>query len=100
MNGATTEPCASTSSPPSSTVTTMIGSSQNLRRAPRKRHICITKSIARSLSEHVLEAVVRRPGRVAVHPVGGSRGLPAPLHRVAPGLAHEVADRGEDGEED
>src|SRR5688500_20195570 len=65
MNGATTEPCASTSRPPMTTVTMMIGSSQYLRRAPRNRHIWIAKSISSSRSvelESVL--VVLLQGRV------------------------------------
>src|SRR5436190_15266783 len=102
MNGATTEPCASTSRPPSTTEMTMIGSSQYLRRAPRNCHICITKSMGRNLSclEHVAVAVVGRARRLARHPVARLAGLEAPAHRVAAEGAHQHGDRGEDGEED
>src|SRR5918994_5628625 len=100
MNGATTEPCASIRSPPSSTVTTMIGSSQNLRRAPRKRHIWTTKSICLSLLEHVAEAVVSRPRRVAPDPVARQPGVEAPGHRVAAEGAHHHRHGREQAEED
>src|SRR5215210_1108398 len=88
MNGATTEPCASARSPPRSTLTRMIGSSQNLRRTPRNRHIWNTKSIRLSL-EKVPEAVVVRTGRVAALPVGRRGGLEAAGHRVAADGAHD-----------
>src|SRR4051794_25639187 len=99
MNGATTEPCARTSKPPSTTVMTMMGSSQNLRREPRNCQICITKSIS-NLLEHVPIAVVRRSGRGAVDPVARLRRLEAPAHRIAPQGPHHHADRRENCEED
>src|SRR5262245_20944564 len=100
MNGATTEPWARISSPPMSTVTMMIGSSQNLRRAPRNLHIWRTKSIAALSLEQVLEAVFRRPGRIAPLPVRRRRRLVAPGERVAAREPHEEGDRREDAEED
>src|SRR5687768_17469571 len=100
MKGATAEPWASTSRPPRSTLMKMIGSIQYLRRAPRKRHICSTKSICHSLLEHVAEAVVRRPRRIAPHPIARLRGLEAPAHRVAPERAHHQGNRREHAEID
>src|SRR5688572_28104046 len=100
MKGATAEPCASTSKPPSSTLTTMIGNSQNLRRASRKRHIWTTKSIFSTLLEHVAEAVFARAGRLARHPVAAPPRLEAAVHGVAAGEAHDDAHRREHGEED
>src|SRR5687767_5279537 len=97
MNGATTEPCASTSSPPRTTVMVMMGSSQYLRRAPRKRHIWTTKSMRTSL-EHVFEAAVGGSRRVAVDPVGLPLRLEAPRQRIPPGRAHDPGGRGEDAE--
>src|SRR6185295_3847184 len=99
MKGATTEPFASTSSPPSSTLTNMIGSIQNFRRAPRKRHICVTNSIVVWLLEHVAETVVGRPGRGAAFPVARALRLEAPLHGVAAEGAHRDPDRRENDEE-
>src|SRR3954465_2649858 len=99
MNGATTEPCARISSPPMSTVTMMIGSSQNLRREPRNLHIWKTMSIAISL-ERVREAVVGRPRRIAPLPVRRRGRVDGPVERVAAGEAHDQRDRREDDEED
>src|SRR4051812_20725145 len=99
MNGATTEPCASTSRPPSTTEMTMMGSSQYLRRAPRNCHICITKSIF-DLLEHVPVAVLRRSRRLALDPVARRSRREAPAHRVAPEGAHQEPHRGENREED
>src|SRR5215510_14655206 len=103
MNGATTEPLARTSSPPSTRLTTMIGSIQNLRRAPRNRHICSTKSID-LLLEHVAETVVRRTRRGAIDPIAARlRGIAAlhgvptePAHRSAHRREHAVENRAED----
>src|SRR3981189_1811155 len=99
MNGATTEPWASTSRPPRTTLMMMMGSSQYLRRAPRKCHICVTKSIFRLL-EHVPVAVVRRSRRIAFDPVARLRRLEAPAHRVASERAHQQSYRREYGKED
>src|SRR5258706_9587639 len=101
MNGATTDPLASTSRPPSTTVMTMIGRSQNLRRTTMKRHIWVTYSIAVSsrVLEQILEAVLGRTGRVAAQPVALRRRVPGPLHRVPAEAAHHVAHRREHAEE-
>src|SRR5688572_18279952 len=98
MNGATAEPCASTSRPPSTTLMTMIGSSQYLRRAPRNFHICTTRSIA-CLLEHVPVAVVRRARRIAFDPVARRGGVPLAAHRVAAEQAHHHPEGGEHAEE-
>src|ERR1051325_9275125 len=102
MNGATTEPCARISRPPISTVTMMIGSSQNLRRSPRNLHIWTTTSIPPpwGSSEQVAEAVYGRAGRLAALPVGRRRRLVAPGERIAPERAHQKRHRREDDEED
>src|SRR5262245_46129200 len=94
MNGATTEPFASTSSPPRPRLTTMIGSIQYLRRAPRNRHICSTKSIE-VLLEHVAEAVVRRSRRLAIDPLAARLRRVRALHGVAAEPAHRHPHRRE-----
>src|SRR5438067_10214622 len=97
MNGATTEPWARTRSPPINTVTMMIGSSQNLRRAPRNFHIWNTRSMG--TSEEIGEAVVGRSRRVAALPVRRCGRVVAAIERIAPGEPHHDRNRREDGEE-
>src|SRR5688500_565998 len=100
MNGATAEPWARTSRPPSTTLITMIGSSQNLRRAPRNFHIWTTKSMGRYLLVHVPETVVGRTGRVALHPIALGGGVELARHGVAPDDPHHHAGGGKDAEKD
>src|SRR5919204_1916047 len=100
MNGATTEPWARIKRPPISTVTMMIGSSQNLRRAPRNLHIWITTSMFLSSSERIAEAVFRGTGRVAALPVRRGGALVAARERIASRRAHEERHGREDAEED
>src|SRR5258706_15458803 len=99
MKGPTTAPCARIKSPPMSTVTMMIGSSQNLRSAPRNLHIWKTISIAFSL-EKVLEAVVGRARGLAPFPVRRRRRVEAARQRVALREAHDERHRREHAEED
>src|SRR4051794_5396303 len=100
MNGATTEPLASTSRPPNSAIMTRTGASQNFLRARRKPHSSATNSIgAVSLWRSVLvdHGLRRRARRLARDPVAGGLGLPAAAHRVVPLRTHQAADRDEDG---
>src|SRR3954469_15293184 len=99
MNGATTEPLASTSRPPNSAIMTRTGASQNFLRARRKPHSSATNSIGaippkRSvLVDHGLR---RRARRLADDPVAGGLGLPAAGHWGVLLGPHQVADRDED----
>src|SRR5258706_9146724 len=99
MKGPTTAPCARIKSPPMSTVTMMIGSSQNLRSAPRNLHIWKTISIAFSL-EKVLEAVVGRARGLAPFPVRRRRRVEAARQRVALREAHDQRHQREHAVED
>src|SRR3954452_1979423 len=100
MNGATTEPLASTSRPPNSAIMTRTGASQNFLRARRKPHSSATNSISAVPplgSVLVHHGLRRRARRLARDPVAGGLGLPAAAHRVVPLRTHQVADRDEDG---
>src|SRR3954452_20614713 len=98
MNGATTEPLASTSRPPNSAIMTRTGTSQNFLRTRRKPHSSATNSIGavppkRSVLVH--HGLGRRPRRLARDPIAGGLRLSAVAHRVVLPGPHEVADRHE-----
>src|SRR3954467_15695586 len=99
MNGATTEPLASTSRPPNSAIMTRTGASQSFFRTRRKPHSSATNSISAVPplgSVLVHHGLRRRARRLARDPVAGGLGLPAAAHRVVPLGLHQEADRDED----
>ena len=99
MNGAIAEPCARTSSPPSSSITMMMGSSQNFLRARRKRHSSLQKGHGRDSVRTGSAARPARARRLALDPVGPGFRLESALHRVPARQAHHHADRRDDDEE-
>ena len=76
MKGATTEPLASTSRPPSTMVMAMIGSSQNFLRTLMKRHIWTTNSnnnvTKLRVSDGACAGVVGPPTAACTFAVGSS----------------------------
>src|SRR5215472_11424313 len=103
MNGATTEPLANTSSPPSSAMKTNTGASQNLRRAFMNAKNSTTKSsidLASSRrSELVAHAVRRRPRWLSRNPIAVGGGVTTAAHRIVTREAHERRHRGNHAKE-
>src|SRR3954447_11657206 len=96
MKGATAEPLVSSSSPPKTTIISMIGSSQYFLRARRKSQNSARKTITRSrraLSELLAHRVGRRPGRLAQNPVARSVAIDAKPQRILAAPAHNDSDR-------
>src|SRR5271169_2569107 len=103
MNGATTEPLANTSNPPSSAMKTNTGASQNLRRALMNAKNSTTKSsmeLASSRgSELVAHAVRCRPRWLSCNPIAVSGRVTTAAHRIVTCEAHERRHRGNHAEE-
>src|ERR1043165_3814017 len=96
MNGAIAEPWVSTISPPKTSRTSMIGSSQNFFRARRKVQNSSRKDIESSGSELVLHAFGRRSCRLARDPVGLVVTAPSQRQQVLVASPHEQRDRSEE----
>src|SRR5690348_5326839 len=92
MNGAIAEPLASTISPPSTTIISSTGISQNFLRTRRNAQIS-RKNDMFLFSELIVEAARRRARRVARHPVARSVGVEWCTHRRLPERAHDHSDR-------
>src|SRR5919206_3376163 len=99
MNGATTEPLASTSRPPNSAIMIRTGASQNFLRTRMKPHSSARNSIGvppGSVLVLVDHGLGRGSGRPALDPVAGGVRLAPAAHRVVVPDPHQVADRDED----
>src|SRR6516164_4752729 len=99
MNGATAEIWLNTTRPPSSSITSMMGSSQYFLRTLRKAHSSIRTDIGAPRSEHVLQALRLRTGRRAMDPVARRLRIPLEAQQVLAREAQQQRGRGDDDEE-
>src|SRR5260370_946730 len=88
MNGATTEPLVSTTSPPNTTIMIRIGNSQNFFLTRMNRQSSATKSISCPL-ELISHRLWRGTRRLSHDPVAVRARLPFEPQRVLPHHAHE-----------
>src|ERR1700746_108165 len=97
MNGASAEPSASTSKPPSPHTITITGVSQIFLRTRRNFHRSLTRSIIKS-SELFGHRGLLLAGRRSGEPIARPVRLETKTQRILPGGSHNDSDRSQNSE--